>query len=251
MHKMFSIFKKKKALVKDLTWLGVDLHSHLLPGIDDGSPDVETSVAYIKALKELGISKFHCTPHIISDLYPNTAETINSARELLANALEAENVDVVLTAAAEHMVDDGFTVEDDLLCLPNKHILIEMSYLNETPHIEQVIFDLQIRGYQVILAHPERYNFYHRSRERFHRLKEMNVLFQLNLLAVLGYYGKDVKVCAEYLLEQGFYNLAATDLHHDKHLQVLTHSVLNGVLYEKLGSYPFENKELFFDEVIV
>ena len=183
---MFSIFKKKKALVTDLTWLGVDIHNHLLPGIDDGSQEVEDSVVYIKALKELGISQFHCTPHIISDLYPNTAETINAARQRLADALKEAQVDVVLTAAAEHMVDDGFSVSDELLCLPNKHILIEMSYLNETPNIEQVIFDLQIKGYQVILAHPERYNFYHKSRERFQRFKEMNVLFQLNLLGCVG-----------------------------------------------------------------
>ena len=242
---MFSIFKKKKALVTDLTWMGVDLHSHLLPGIDDGSPDVETSVSYIKALKELGISKFHCTPHIISDFYPNTAETINAARQLLANALQEQNLDVVLTAAAEHMVDDGFSITDDLLCLPNKHILIEMSYLNETPNIEQVIFDLQIKGYKVVLAHPERYNFYHNSRERFHRLKEMGVLFQLNLLAVLGYYGKDVKFCAAYLLENNCYDLVATDLHHEKHLQTLSISVKSGKLHEKLGDYYFKNMELF------
>jgi protein-tyrosine phosphatase len=242
---MFSIFKKKKAIVSDLTWLGVDLHSHLLPGIDDGSPDVESSVAYIRALKALGISKFHCTPHIIADLYPNTPETINAAREILVDALKAAEIDVELTAAAEHMVDESFKVSNDLLCLPNKHILIEMSYLNESPNIEQVVFDLQIAGYTVILAHPERYNFYHESQEKFHRLKDMNVLFQLNLLSVLGYYGREVKRCAEYLLEHQCYDLAATDFHHERHLKVLSDGVNNGVLYEKLGNYPFKNQKLF------
>ncbi|WP_432710992.1 tyrosine-protein phosphatase [Pedobacter sp.] len=241
---MFSLFKKK-ILVKDLKWMGVDIHSHLLPGIDDGSPDVGTSVRYIKALKELGITKFHCTPHILAEYYPNTPETINAALAILKQALKAANVDVEVTAAAEHMVDDTFRVTDELLCLPGKHILVEMSYLSETPNIEQVIFDLQIKGYKVILAHPERYNFYHKSHDKFHRLKDMGVLFQMNLLSIVGYYGKEVKRTAEYLLEHQCYDLAGTDLHHDKHLEILSNSVLNGKIHEKLGVYPFKNQVFF------
>ena len=225
--------------------MGVDIHSHLLPGIDDGSPDVATSVTYIKALMELGIEKFHCTPHILRDYYPNTPETINIALENLKQGLRDANVDVEVTAAAEHMMDDTFKVEDNLLCLPGKHVLVEMSYLSETPNVEQVIFDLQIKGYKVILAHPERYNFYHKSYEKYHRFKEMGVLFQLNILAIMGYYGKNVKHTAEHLLENKCYDLIGTDLHHEKHLQILTHAVESGKLYQRLENYPFINQKLF------
>jgi len=239
---MFSIFKKK-TLVKDLNWMGIDIHSHLLPGIDDGSPDVVTSVTYIKALMELGLKKFHCTPHILRDYYPNTPETIHAALENLKQGLKDANLDVEVTGAAEHMMDDTFRVEDNLLCLPGKHILVEMSYLSETPNVEQIIFDLQIKGYKVILAHPERYTFYHKDHSKYHRLKDMGVLFQLNMLSIVGYYGKEVKFMAEYLLDRQCYNLIGTDLHHKKHLQVLTHAVETGKLYQRLENYPFINKE--------
>ena len=241
---MFSIFKKKN-LVTDIEWLGVDVHSHLLPGIDDGSPDIEQSVKLIRGLNELGFSKFICTPHIFQELYPNTPETISSALDLTRQALADAKIDVEISAAAEYMIDEMFKVGKGLQVLPGNYILIEMSYLNETPNIEKVIFDLQIEGYKVILAHPERYNFYHRNYSGFQKFKNMGVLFQLNLLSVLGYYGKEVKLTAEYLLGINFYDLASSDLHHDKHLSALTFAVKNGELFKKIGMYSFKNKILF------
>lgn len=241
---MFSIFKKKN-IVSDIEWLGIDIHSHLLPGIDDGSPDVGQSVFFIKSLNELGFSKFVCTPHIFQELYPNTSETISQALALTKDALRLANINVDISAGAEHMVDDMFEVKDGLAVMPGNYILVEMSYLNETPNMEKVIFDLQIKGYKVILAHPERYNFYHQNYGRFHRYREMGVLFQLNLLSVIGYYGREVKKAASYLLDQKCYDLAGTDLHHLKHLDALTKTIKNGSLFDKIGLYPFRNKEFF------
>ncbi|MGY4383055.1 protein-tyrosine phosphatase [Pedobacter sp. UYP24] len=241
---MFSIFKKKTH-VTNIEWLGVDMHSHLLPGIDDGSPDVEQSVKLIKKLNELGFTKFLCTPHIFKELYPNTCDTINTALKSTEAALKKANVNVELRAAAEYMLDENFEIGDDLMCLPDKFILVEMSYLNESPNVEKVIFDMQIKGFKVILAHPERYNFYHLDLSKFQRYKDMGVLFQLNLLSVTGYYGKEVKKTAEYLLQNQMYDLAGTDLHHDKHLDALTKSIESGDLYNKIGNYPFINKKLF------
>jgi protein-tyrosine phosphatase len=241
---MFSIFKKKN-IVSDIEWLGVDIHSHLLPGIDDGSPDVEQSVFLIRSLNELGFSKFICTPHIFQELYPNTSETISQALDSTKVALKAANINVDISAAAEHMVDEMFEIKDGLIAMPGNHILVEMSYLNETPNIEKVIFDLQIKGYKVILAHPERYNFYHQTHEKFHKYKDMGVLFQLNLLSITGYYGKEVKRAAEYLLESKCYDLVGTDIHHNKHLEALTKTVKSGYIFNKIGSYEFKNQILF------
>ncbi len=242
---MLSIFKKKAAVVDNIEWLGVDIHSHLLPGIDDGSPDVETSMYLIKGMKELGFSKLLCTPHIFTEIHPNTPETILPALAKVNEGVKSNKVSVEMGAAAEYMIDDNFEVREGLMCLPGNHILVEMSYLNESPQIEQVIYELQLDGYKVILAHPERYVFYHNSHQRFHRFKDMGVLFQLNVLAVTGYYGKEVKQAAEYLLGKKCYDLAGTDLHHDKHLSVLERTVRDGSLHKKIGAYSFKNLELF------
>lgn len=241
---MFTFFKKKNQ-VEDIEWLGVDIHSHLLPGIDDGSPDVRQSLNLIKQLSDLGFSKFLCTPHIFEELYPNDAHTISSALKEVEIGLKDAGLEVDIDAAAEYMIDENFQAKEGLLCLPGNHILIEMSYLSETPGIDQVIFDLKILGYHVILAHPERYSFNHSHLARFSRYKEIGVMFQLNLLAVCGYYGNEVKRVSEYLLENKLYDFAATDLHHDKHLRVLSAAVTSGALYKKLGKYDFKNKEIF------
>ena len=242
---MFSIFKKKAAVVSDISWLGVDIHSHILPGIDDGSKDIDQTLRYIGEMNELGFEKLFFTPHIFSELYPNSPETILPRLDEVRNELKSRNHAIPVGAAAEYMINEDFTVEDNLMTLPDNHILIEMSYLSETPNIEQVIFELQIKGYKIVLAHPERYNFYHNAQQRFHRLKEMGCLMQLNLLSVVGYYGKEVKLASEYLLQNKLYDLAASDLHHDKHLALLTQAVRTGKLYTILGNYEFKNRQLF------
>ncbi|WP_316770987.1 tyrosine-protein phosphatase [Pedobacter frigiditerrae] len=242
---MLSFFKPKPPLVTDLSWLGVDLHSHLLPGLDDGAPDLETSLFLIKKLNELGFRKFICTPHIFKELYPNTPATINASLQSVQIALQSEGSAIEIVAAAEYMIDSDFDINETLQIMPGNYILIEMSYMTETPNIEQIIFDLQIKGYTVILAHPERYNFYHKNLGRYQRFKDMGVLFQLNLLAVIGYYGKEVKQTAEYLLKNKLYDLGATDLHHEKHLKALDHVVKNGELFKQIGEYPFMNRKLF------
>jgi len=241
---MFSFFKKRN-LITDISWLGVDIHSHILPGIDDGAKEVGQSLSYITQMQQLGFEKLFFTPHIYTELYPNTPETILPALKSVQDGLVAANNSIDVGAAAEHMVDYSFEVKEGLMCLPNKHILIEMSYLSETPNIEKVIFDLQIAGYNIVLAHPERYNFYHKTTDRYHRLREMGCLFQLNLLSIVGYYGKEVKLAAEYLLKNNLYDLAASDLHHDKHMSLLTRVVQNGDLYSLIGHYEFKNKLLF------
>ena len=241
---MFSFFQRK-TIVSDISWLGVDIHSHLLPGIDDGSASMENSVAYIHKLQELGFEKLICTPHIFTDLYPNTPETILPVLDELKGKIKSEGMGVTLDAAAEYMADSSFKAQPGLLTLPGQHILIEMSYLAETPNIDQIIFELHVQGYKVVLAHPERYLFYHKNFERYQRMKELGCLLQLNLLSVTGYYGKGVKAAAEAILKAGLYDCAGTDLHHERHLAVLEKNVQNGKMYELIGNYEFKNKELF------
>jgi len=241
---MLSFFTKKNK-VTDISWLGIDIHSHILPGIDDGSPDVATSVRFVKSLQELGFDQLIATPHIFKELYPNTPETIKSAKALLQAEMTQQNISLKLGAAAEYMVDQDFNLNLPLCTLSQKHLLIEMSYLTETPNISKTIFDIEIKGYQPILAHPERYTFYFKDKSRLKRFKEKGCLLQLNLLSVLGYYGKEVKQLADSLLKEKMYDLAGTDLHHDKHLKTLTEAVQSGKLYDLIGSYEFKNQEIF------
>ncbi|WP_158798478.1 tyrosine-protein phosphatase [Pedobacter sp. L105] len=241
---MFSFFNKKNN-ISDIEWLGVDVHSHLLPGIDDGAQNMMQSLNYIHQLQELGFSRLICTPHIYSDVYPNTKETILPVLAEVRLGVKKAGWSIEIDAAAEYMADGSFTAVEDLLTLPQMHILIEMSYLSETPNIDEIIFDLQIRGYKVILAHPERYNYYHGNIQRYQRFKEIGCGLQLNLLAILGYYGKRVKVAAEEILKEKLYEFAGTDLHHEKHMINLTAAIRNGTLYKMLGKYEFRNNEVF------
>jgi tyrosine-protein phosphatase YwqE len=235
---MLSFFTKRNK-VTDIAWLGTDMHSHILPDIDDGSPDVTTSIRFVRSLQELGFDQLIATPHIFKELYPNTPETIEGAKALLQAEMTKQNITL------KYMIDQDFSMDEPLCTLDNKHLLIEMSYLTESPGISQTIFDIEIKGLRPILAHPERYTFYFKDRSRLKRFKEKGCLLQLNLLSVLGYYGKEVKQLADSLLKEKMYDLAGTDLHHDKHLTTLTEAVQSGKLYDLVGSYGFKNQEIF------
>lgn len=245
---MFSFFSRK-SVVKNLEWMGVDMHSHLIPGIDDGSPDASTSAGYIKELHELGIEKFICTPHVFMEVYPNSIETINPALSALKNELKNHHLNVEVSAAAEYMLDPDFDKlleEKKLLCLKDKYVLVEMSYQVETRNIEKYIFDLNINGYKPVLAHPERYIYYHNSYQQYHKLRERGCLMQLNLLSLSGYYGKSVRQVALSLLQDKLIDLCGTDLHHRRHLDILKKFVLSGTAGKILKDYPVKNRDLLF-----
>ena len=232
---MFGLFKKKKEehaqhAVIDYSALGIDMHSHLLPGIDDGSPDAATSVSYIKKMMELGYRKFICTPHIYQDLYPNTPETITAALQVLKARLAEEQIDVEVHAAAEYFIDDLFADrlrnDEQLLTLHKNYVLVEISFMQAPSDLKNILFELIVKGYQPVLAHPERYNYYHSRKEVYHRFKDQGCLLQINLLSLSGYYGKSVQEAAHYLVDQKLVDLIGTDLHHQRHLEAMQHPQL-------------------------
>lgn len=226
---MFGWFHKKKEADSkasvDYSLLGTDMHSHLLPGIDDGSPDVATSIAFIRSLQQLGYRKFITTPHIYPDLYPNTAATIAAAHQLLLEGLQQEGMEVDLHAAAEYFIDDLFPERlergEPLLTLHRNWVLVEISFVSPPAELNHVIFDMVTGGYQPVLAHPERYSFYHNKRDVYHRFKDQGCLLQVNILSLLGYYGRSVQDTARYLVEEKLVDLLGTDLHHQRHMDAL------------------------------
>ena len=218
-------FKKKNTKTLDLSWLHTDMHSHLVPAIDDGSPDVDTSLQLIKGLAELGYKKIITTPHILWEIYPNTPEKIGNGLQQVQQAAGKEGIDVQLHAAAEYFIDEHFQSQlqnkQPLLTISGNMVLVEISMMNAPLDLMETLFEMQIQNYQPVIAHPERYVYLSRNKEFFENLKNAGYLFQLNLLSLTGHYGTAVKELAEYLIKQDYYDLAGTDLHHARHLDSL------------------------------
>lgn len=213
------------------------MHSHLLPGIDDGSPDVETSIMLIQGLTALGYKKFIATPHILWDLYQNTSESISKALGELQVGLREKGLDVDITAAAEYYIDEHFVQElnnkKPFLTLKDNLVLVEFSMVTAPLELQDVLFEMQMQNYQPVIAHPERYVYLQNKRGFYDNLRDSGCLFQLNLLSLTGYYGREVKGLAEYLLKHQFYSYAGTDLHGERHLAHLR-NLAHSSLYEEL-----------------
>lgn len=221
---MLNLFKKKSP-TPFLTWLHSDMHSHLIPGIDDGAPDVATGIEMIKGLMELGYKKFITTPHVLWDVYPNTPEIINRGVQLLREAIKEASIDAEVHAAAEYFIDDHFQQhlknKLPLLTISENKVLVEFSMISPPMDLKEVLFELQMQGYHPVIAHPERYIYLNNKFGFFEDLKSADCLFQINLLSLSGYYGKAVQELADYLIRNDYYDYAGTDLHNPKQIDAL------------------------------
>ncbi|MBK8494104.1 MAG: CpsB/CapC family capsule biosynthesis tyrosine phosphatase [Ferruginibacter sp.] len=246
---MFNFFKHKKPAERSVVAFPVttDIHSHILPGIDDGSPDIETSVSLIRGLYDLGIRRSIATPHIIGDLYRNTPEIINAALEKVKEACKNAGIDIELHAAAEYMLDDYFMEllkkGSPLLTLHKNVLLTEISYSMAPGNLEEITAGVIAAGYKPVLAHPERYFFYHHNYDLYYRLATLGFHLQVNLLSLTGYYGKGVKKAAAFILEKGLAKLVGTDLHHHKHLAALSEPKNRAIFQQYLGNKIYNDLE--------
>jgi protein-tyrosine phosphatase len=234
-----NIFGGNKILFEDFSKIRVDVHSHLLPGIDDGSKSYEESVALIKELQKLGYQKLIVTPHVMSDYYKNTKEGILKAMELLKDTIAVEGVDMELHAAAEYFADFHFMdliERDELLTLKDNLVLFELSYYNPPPNLNELVFKLQTGGYQPVLAHPERYGYWHKDFEKYEQLKDRGVLFQLNINSLSGQYSAAAKKVAEKLIMEDYIDLIGTDMHSMMNIPFLHNSRKNKYLYDLIES---------------
>ena len=246
---MFLQFLRKKTqapAVTDFSSLGTDLHSHLVPAVDDGSDSVETSLTLIEGLVSMGYRKIITTPHIRPDYFPNTREIITSGFEKLKTAVKDAGIEVELGVAAEYFVDYDFgaTIEaGNLLTLSGNLVLIEISTFSPPPNLFDTIFKLRIKGYQPVIAHPERY-VYFKNIEDFQKFRDFGCLLQVNLLSLTGHYGKQVKELALKLLKEELVDFLGTDMHHPRHLESLRQLKTNSHVMEIVGSRTFQNSTL-------
>lgn len=223
--KNYTLFflKKNTVLLKDLIPNNyIDIHSHLLPGIDDGAKSIEDTQELITELNKFGFTKFITTPHIMDGVWENTRSGIQNKKEETILDLKTAGMNFPLKAAAEYMMDGGFLKileSEKLLTLKDDYVLVEMSYLNPPMNLYDILFELQLEGYKPILAHPERYNFFHGSLSEYKKLKTVGCSFQINLLSTVGYYGPHVAKTAEYLLSNNMIDFTGSDVHHMKHVE--------------------------------
>jgi len=224
------------------------MHSHLLPGIDDGAADVETSIRLIKGLQQLGYKKLVTTPHILWDMYKNTNEIILEKFELVKKKMEEEKLDVELEAAAEYYIDDHLeellAQKRPLLSFGNKMVLVEFSLASAPFDLKDVLFEIQLQGYQPVIAHPERYSYKAGQKKFFDELKDVGCLFQLNILSLTNHYGSEVTDLAHYFCKKQYYDLVGTDLHHSRHIDALHNPSLSSPLKRLLDSGKIQNPNL-------
>ena len=221
--------------------LGVDLHSHLLPDIDDGVDTIEESVEVIKRFSAFGYHKIITSPHLRYDLFPNTKEIILEKYKLVKERLKDEGVPVQLEVTAEYFIDEHFQelMQDtnQLLVFGKNHILVEASFINEPAIFKDVLFYLNSRGLKPIIVHPERYQYFSTDKSRFLEIDQMNILWQINMMSITGYYGRGIQKMAEWMIDQKKVHFLGSDCHHIKHTDEL----------QKLPQFKYFKKALKLD----
>jgi tyrosine-protein phosphatase YwqE len=219
---MLSLFKSKPKLAELIPSGYVDIHSHILPGIDDGAQKIKDAEFLLESMIDFGFSKVITTPHTMKNVWDNTTNSIGDAYNLVHSELPELSKQVALQYASEYFLDENLirlAQQEKLLTLKDNFILIEMSYLNAPIQLYDFLFELQLKGYQLVLAHPERYNYFHSNKKEFAKLKKAGCLFQLNLLSTVGYYGKNVADISDYLLKNDLYDFTGSDIHHQNHIK--------------------------------
>lgn len=226
---MFGLFKKKQVEPEfNFSNIGVDMHSHIIPGIDDGAQSLNDSILLAQKFKSLGFKKLIATPHIMADYFRNTPDTIFRGLDVLRKGLEEMQIDLEVNAAAEYYLDETLEKkikQKQVLTLGNDQVLFELSYINPPNNVIDFIKKMQDAGYKPVLAHPERYPYYHGSVDYYEQIRATGCLLQLNSISLTGYYGQGVKKMAEELVDNFLVDFIGSDMHHLKHAAALKNSL--------------------------
>jgi protein-tyrosine phosphatase len=229
---MFWISKKTVFFADLFNANFIDIHNHLLPGIDDGSKSVEYTNKMIEAMQNLGVKSAIATPHTFPGLWNNTNESIATAFASVTNPF-------IQNYSSEYFADSylvDLANDNQLISLPDNHLLVEFSMLSApVDGIMDVFFDLKLKDFSLILAHPERYSYWEKNISFFENLKAFDLSFQLNVLSLIGYYGEDCKKLAEFLLQNDFYDFIGTDFHSMHHIDFVSKTPFSKKYEEKIA----------------
>jgi tyrosine-protein phosphatase YwqE len=233
--------------LSDFSVIKTDLHSHLIPGIDDGVKNLSESADLARRMYKLGYRKLITTPHIQQEFFRNTPEIILNGLDKVRKALKSENVPLDVQAGAEYLIDDGFeekASKGNLLTFSGKYLLVELSYFNPHPNLKSLIFHLQVDGYKVILAHPERYTYWFNDFSKYEELKDRGVFFQANIVSLARFYPEPVRKMAEKLIDHGMIDFLGSDVHNQSYLQALEKALKEKSLAKLLESGKLLNASL-------
>lgn len=230
------LFKRSKEQVK--LFYNTDVHCHILPGVDHGSQSMEQSLEMLRAEAEMGINRVILTSHVTAITFENTRETLTDAFMKLKDAVTDEGMDMELLLSAEYRMDEYFDKEyaaDHLIPMPGNHILLENSFQQELMNLDDLLFDMQVKGYRTILAHPERYTYYSRRRKRYEQLHNAGARFQVNILSFTGYFGEEARDSALWFAHNGMIDYLGSDMHNVKHAHIIM-DYINSKEWKKLSS---------------
>ncbi len=245
---IFDIFKKKPPKLEpfDLSKLKIDIHSHLIPGIDDGSQTMDQTIAMLQKFQDLGYTKVITTPHIMSDTYPNDKTTILSGLEEVKTEISKLGMTIEIEAAAEYYFDETFIQkiqERNILTFGDNYVLVEFAFHSPPQFADEMFFELQSRGYRPVVAHFERYMYYLGKIEKAIEWREKGINIQINLNSLTGHYGPDIKKQAEKLIDASAFDFVGTDCHRIEHLMLLEKS-LSMPYFHKIGEHLLKNSIL-------
>lgn len=243
-----SFFQSKKNKTPyDLSALKVDIHNHLIPGIDDGSQSMEQTIGMLLRFVDLGYKKVITTPHVMQDHYPNTPAIIKSGLDDVRNEIDKLNIPISIEVAAEYYFDEFLfdkIKNKELLTFGDNFVLFEFSFVSNPHNVDQLIFDFKTNNYQPVLAHYERYPyFFEGGAEYVAQLKTKGLKIQMNLNSLTGHYGKPVQKQAEMLIDNKLVDFVGTDCHRLEHLDILE-SNLKSDYFHKLEDLNLLNKQL-------
>jgi len=249
---IINLFKSKKKadpqVEKLFTDEFIDIHSHILPGIDDGAKTTEHSIKLLTAMRNLGIRNFVFTPHVIEGVWENSTERILSVFNELKTAVEQNPAlnDIEIRVAAEYMMDENFQrllENKDFLPIHENKILVEMSYLAPPANLFEILSEIRYKGFIPILAHPERYKSFHKELTVYEQLKDAGCLFQVNMISLTNYYGKSVHESAVWLLRNNMIDFIGSDLHHMRHIEQINSLMIRDQMME-LAMPAIENNRI-------
>lgn len=245
--KIFGGKKEEQLPPMDLSTFRVDMHSHLIPGIDDGSKSMDETIAMLAKFESLGYKKVITTPHIMSDFYKNTPEIILSGLEEVRATAKQLNLNLEIEAAAEYYFDDSLMnrlrEKEQLLTFGDNYVLFEFSMHQKPDQIEELFFQFLTQGYKPILAHFERYPYYHGSTKELIDWRAKGINIQLNLNSLTGHYGPAIQKQALLMVEEGLVDFVGSDCHRIDHLMLMERSRTLKAFHD-LGQMKLKNQSL-------
>jgi protein-tyrosine phosphatase len=225
MNLLKKLFSSSEEVPLSKVTIEVDMHSHILHALDDGSQSIEESILLIEELQKLGYKKLIATPHIMGDFFKNSPETIFPKLVELKQKCVDLNISIELEAAAEYYLDEWFmerlNKNEKLLTFGENYLLFELSYINPSAYLAEALFLMKSQGYQPVLVHPERYIFWHGNLEVMKEMVNNGVLLQVNINSLTGYYNKGAKKMAEALIDHNLVRMLGSDCHGIRHIDAM------------------------------